>query len=80
MTQKFRDCPDCGSMREFAQLHPQPQSCPDTADGRCPEWFCTGCGAAFLIGMLPASHGVPAGRSLASAGAGSAAGLRDRVA
>lgn len=80
MTQEFRDCPGCGSLREFAQHHPEPQPCQDAADGRCPEWFCTGCGTALLIGLLPASRSLTAVGAGARAGAGTAAGLRDRVA
>jgi hypothetical protein len=53
MTDMFRDCPDCGSRRVFSQRHSEPEQCPDAADGRCPEWFCTACGSGLLIGLLP---------------------------
>lgn len=53
MTDEFRHCPTCGSQCEFVQVHPRLGRCPDGAGGGCPEWFCTGCGAALLIGVLP---------------------------
>ena len=46
-------CPDCGADQPFEQQHTQPAGCPDSADGYCPEWSCTACGAALLIGFLP---------------------------
>ncbi len=48
-----RHCPDCGRDQPFEQLHPLPGPCPDSADGYCPEWSCTTCGAALLIGFIP---------------------------
>ena len=50
MTDDFRYCPGCGSNREFVQVHPGQARCPDAAAGGCPEWFCTACGEALLIG------------------------------
>jgi hypothetical protein len=47
-------CPDCRDMRAFAQVHPDPGSCFDGSDGMCPEWYCLTCGAAVLLGVLPA--------------------------
>jgi hypothetical protein len=40
-------CPPCGEIREFVQ-----PPCADghAEDGGCPEWACTDCGAALLIG------------------------------
>ena len=52
-TDAFRDCPGCGCSREFVQLHPEPERCPDVRGGRCPEWFCTACGASLLIELVP---------------------------
>jgi hypothetical protein len=53
MSEMFRPCPSCGSDRAFAQFHAEPGPCPDAADGDCPEWFCTDCGTALMIGGLP---------------------------
>ena len=50
MTQVTRHCPDCGWDRPFEQHHDQGQ-CPDDSGGECPEWSCTACGAALLIGV-----------------------------
>jgi hypothetical protein len=52
MSQTFRQCGDCGGERLFAQHHDIPGSCPDSADGECPEWFCLGCGSALLAGFV----------------------------
>lgn len=51
MNQEYRICPDCEQDRPFEQYHPQ--SCPDAPDGQCPEWACTVCGAAFIVGFVP---------------------------
>ena len=51
-------CPVCAEGREFVQ-----PPCVDghTEDGGdCPEWACTDCGTALLIGALPLRV-VPAG-------------------
>lgn len=53
MAQMVRHCPDCGSDQPFEQYHPEDLDCPDSPDGECPEWSCTGCGAALLIGFVP---------------------------
>jgi hypothetical protein len=73
MIDDFLDCPSCGSKREFLQVHARLGRCPDSAGG-CPEWFCTACGAALLIRVLPVRG------SLAAASASRAAGQLDRVA
>jgi hypothetical protein len=52
MTQIVRHCEDCDWDRPFDQLHDQPDQCPDAPDGECPEWYCTTCGAAVLIGVV----------------------------
>lgn len=47
-------CAECAVERVFEQ--------PPCADGHgadCPEWACTGCGAAVLVGLAPAAG--PAG-------------------
>ena len=48
----FRPCEDCGGEQLFEQVHEAPGSCPDARDGQCPEWWCTGCGAAEFITVL----------------------------
>ncbi len=57
MVEMIRHCPDCGSDRQFGQLHPDPGTCPDSRDGYsrdgyCPEWSCTACGTGLLIGFI----------------------------
>lgn len=52
MSEMFRHCGDCGEGQLFEQHHAVPGSCPDTPDGECPEWACTGCGAALLTGQV----------------------------
>jgi hypothetical protein len=51
MIQVIRHCSDCASDRLFEQYHATAGDCPDSPDGECPEWSCTGCGAALLIGL-----------------------------
>ena len=51
MIQVIRHCPDCGGDRLVEQYHAAAGSCPDAPDGDCPEWSCTVCGAALLIGF-----------------------------
>jgi hypothetical protein len=53
LSQVFRSCPDCQAERLFEQYHGGEGTCPDSADGICPEWSCTECGAALLTGWLP---------------------------
>lgn len=72
MTDIVRDCPGCGSAREFSQIHGGSGGCPDSRDGCCPEWFCTACGTAVLVAVPPARDRTAAARS--------AAGRLDRVA
>ena len=55
MTDIIRHCPDCGRDRSLEQHHDSALWCPDTADSCCPEWYCSGCGAALLIGSVPIS-------------------------
>ena len=44
------NCPGCGEDEPFEQIHAG--DCPDTG-GECPEWACTACGAAVIMGTLP---------------------------
>ena len=50
MSPTFRRCEDCGGERLFEQPH-DAGSCPDSPDGRCPEWSCTECGATLLAAI-----------------------------
>jgi hypothetical protein len=63
MAQLSRLCPGCSEERVFEQFHAEPASCPDVPDGDCPEWGCTSCGDALIIGV-PAAP-VYAGRDRA---------------
>jgi hypothetical protein len=58
MIQVIRNCPDCGWDRLVEQYHPA-GTCPDAPDGDCPEWSCTDCGAALLIGFDSSLHDPP---------------------
>jgi hypothetical protein len=69
-------CPDCGGNRQFEQHHGAAGRCPDTPDRCCPEWYCLACGAALLIGAVPAVADAVA----LAAVAGHTAEIRDRVA
>jgi hypothetical protein len=62
MIDTFRDCPDCGSRRVFSQFHVEPAHCPDSADRRCPEWFCSDCGSGLLVGLVAAGAAGPLSR------------------
>jgi hypothetical protein len=75
MTEIIRHCPDCGSEHSLRQHHGIAGWCPDTAEEYCPEWYCQRCGAALVIGEIPAGRGmagVPAARDRVA--------IRDRVA
>lgn len=50
MVQSYRDCPECGQNQPFEQPHET--DCPDAPDGQCPEWACTGCGAALIVPLF----------------------------
>jgi hypothetical protein len=54
MTEMTRYCPDCAGIMTFEQHHADAGTCPDSPDGQCPEWCCTECGTALLIGLVPA--------------------------
>jgi hypothetical protein len=49
MAEMTRYCADCGWEQLFEPYHAIAGTCPDSPDGRCPEWMCTACGAALLI-------------------------------
>jgi hypothetical protein len=42
----IRHCSSCGDQRPFEQ-----PPCADGHGGDCPEWACTECGGALLIGL-----------------------------
>jgi hypothetical protein len=46
-------CPGCAGEHLFEQFHDGPGSCPDSPDGHCPEWACTECGTALIMGFVP---------------------------
>jgi hypothetical protein len=71
MTHPTRYCTGCGTQQPFEQFHAEPGSCPDAPDGDCPEWGCTGCGDALIIGL-----GEPV---YSSADSASQAALSDRT-
>jgi hypothetical protein len=52
-----RYCARCGEERAFEQFHADPAGCPDAPDGDCPEWGCTSCGDALIIGLPAAGDG-----------------------
>lgn len=45
------NCPGCGGDEPFEQIHLG--GCPDADGGECPEWACTACGAAVIMGTTP---------------------------
>ena len=71
MAEMTRYCADCGWERPFEPHHAITGGCPDSPDGRCPEWMCTACRAALLIGVatgpaeLPQAVPLLAGRRVA---------------
>jgi hypothetical protein len=72
MTQPLGNCPGCGGDEPFEQVHPGQHAgdrCPD-ADGECPEWVCTGCGAGVFMGSTVFADGglFPGGGEFATAG------------
>jgi hypothetical protein len=50
MTQPLGNCPGCGGDEPFEQVHADAW-CPD-ADGECPEWVCSACGAGVFMGTM----------------------------
>jgi hypothetical protein len=59
MTEIILYCPDCGWDRPYAQHHPAPCCCRDAADEYCAERFCVACGAAVILGGVPAPFELP---------------------
>ena len=55
MIKPVGNCPGCGGDEPFEQIHAS--TCPDTG-GECPEWACVSCGAAVIMGTVPASSTV----------------------
>lgn len=51
-----RHCPICGEERRFEQ-----PPCVDDHGADCPEWACTECGAAMLIGLPTAQPAATCG-------------------
>ena len=51
MTQPLGNCPGCGGDEPFEQVHADEPCCPD-ADGECPEWVCSACGAGVFMGTV----------------------------
>jgi hypothetical protein len=63
MTLVTRYCHECGRDQAFGQPHDG--RCRDVPDGDCPEWVCTGCGAALITGIAylrPGRRELPQGR------------------
>ena len=52
MSQPVGNCRCCGGDEPFEQIHAG--GCPDTGDD-CPEWLCVSCGAAVIMGTVPAA-------------------------
>lgn len=61
MSEPSRNCPGCGGDQPFEQIHEIPGECPDSPDGECPEWACTVCGTALIIGFVPYAGVLQAG-------------------
>ncbi len=55
-------CCNCARRTEFEQ-----PPCPDGHDSECPEWYCTECGAATILGRQ-STRRRPRGSSTRSAG------------
>jgi hypothetical protein len=56
MIQLTMYCSGCSAEQPFGQLHGESASCPDVADGECPEWGCAVCGGALFIGLPVREH------------------------
>jgi hypothetical protein len=50
MSQPLGNCPGCEGDELFEQIHAG--DCPDADGGDCPEWACTGCGTAVIMGTV----------------------------
>jgi hypothetical protein len=67
MAQLSRLCTGCSEERVFEQFHAEPAGCPDVPDGDCPEWACTSCGDALIIGVPAASVQAGSDRAIRAA-------------
>jgi hypothetical protein len=67
MAQLSRLCTGCGEERVFEQFHAELAGCPDVPDGDCPEWGCTSCGDALIIGVPAASEYASSDRAIRAA-------------
>lgn len=86
MSLPLGNCPDCGGDQPFEQIHAAAGECPDTEfpgtpGGDCPEWACPACGAAVIMGTVPAhaSAANNADNNAANSAAAGAAGSRRPV-
>lgn len=55
-------CPNCARRTEFEQ-----PPCPDGHDSDCPEWYCTECGAATIVGRPSSRRRTRRARTASSA-------------
>ncbi|HEY2262718.1 MAG TPA: hypothetical protein VGI96_08850 [Streptosporangiaceae bacterium] len=67
VAQLSRLCTGCGEERVFEQFHAELAGCPDAPDGDCPEWGCTDCGSALIIGVPVTSGYVSSDRAIMAA-------------
>jgi hypothetical protein len=67
VAQLSRLCTGCGEERVFEQFHAELAGCPDVPDGDCPEWGCTDCGSALIIGVPVTSGYVSSDRAIRAA-------------
>jgi hypothetical protein len=65
MSQPIGNCPDCGNDQPFEPIHAS--ECPDSDGGECPEWACTACGAAVIMGTVPAASATTGSTSASAA-------------
>ena len=68
MTQPIGNCPGCGGDEPFEQVHADAW-CPD-AEGECPEWVCSACGAGVFMGTVIIGISAPVGGQVRAAGEG----------
>ena len=68
MTQPLGNCPGCGGDEPFEQVHADAW-CPD-AEGECPEWVCSACGAGVFMGTVIIGISAPVGGQVRAAGEG----------
>jgi hypothetical protein len=64
MAEMTRCCADCGWEQLFGLNHAIAGACPDSPDGRCPEWMCTACGAALLVEVAAGPAELPQATAL----------------